>query len=201
MNRFALLLFPALLLLAACPTVKLGAVTIADAAPKAGTFTLVVDVVVEETEVTDGESGQPTSGRAVVGMHLPPAWKVTASRMKAPQESVMRRNYASPQSAGIFADTFPTVTDSWWAFSSAEQTITQGKHEYRAEFDIDAGTDKAGDVGILLSILQEDMKDLPAPVAYTVSIKGKKTTIKAKAGGAAPATGAGKDKNKVPAGP
>ncbi len=201
MNRFALALLPALVVLAACPTLKLGNVTVAETAPKDATFTLAVEVVVEETEVTDGESGQPASGRGVLGIHLPPAWTVSAARMKAPHEPVARRAYPSPLAAAVFADTFPTVTDTWWAFASPEQTIQQGKHLYRAELDVVAGKDKGGDVGVLLTILQDNMTEIPAPAGYRVTIKGKKTTIAATTGAAAPATGQGEAKDKVPAGP
>ena len=197
----SLLVLPLLALLTACPTVKLGTVAVSDTAPKKGTFTLAMDVVVEETDPTDGENGQPASGRGVMGLHLPDGWSVVAARMKSPTEPVMRRLYPSPQSAGVFADTFPTVEDPWWAFSSPEQTIQQGKHTYRAEYDIlVGGKAKAGDIGLLMTILQDDMTDLPAPSEFSVAMKGKKAVLKSKGTGAAATPGQGAKGDKVPAG-
>lgn len=195
MTRFALLLSFAALLIG-CPTLKLGTATVADKAPKGATFTLLMDVIVEETDVTDGEEGQPASGRGVIGLHLPVDWTVTAARVQVPGESVMRRVYPSPLAAAIFAETFPTIMDPWWAFASSEMTILQGRHTYRAELDIAAGKAKAGDVGMLLTVLADSMDEIPAPAGYTVTMKGKKTTITAKTGPAP--TGVVKD--KVPAG-
>jgi hypothetical protein len=199
MDRFAA---PAVLLtlavvLVACPTLKLGSVTVADSAPKGATFTLSVDVTVEEKDATDGEEGQPASGKGVLGLHLPPTWTVTAARMKSPTEPVMRRLFASPQAAGVFADTFPTIENSWWAFSSPEQTIQQGVHAYKAEFDIEV-SGKGGEIGLLMTILQDDMSDLPAPTQFKVAVKGKKVTLQPAV--AAPAKGGGAKGDKVPAG-
>jgi hypothetical protein len=186
-----LLAFTFVLLIAAagCPTLKLGEVTVKPGSTSATRFTLQSTIVVEETEETEGEDQSRQSGKGLLGMHLPDGWRVAAARMRSPTESTDRTLWAAPQAAGAYAEAFPHTGGVWWAFSSATQEIPKGLHTYQLEVDVVVPKKtKAGSLGVSVTVLSDDLKDLPAPVLYNAAIKGKSVTIakKAPAGLSAP---------------
>ncbi len=182
-----LLAFSFVLLIAGagCPTLKLGEVTVKPGSGSATGFTLQSTIVVEEVEETEGEDQSRQSGKGLLGLHLPAGWSVAAARMKAPTESTERILWAAPQAAGAFAESFPNTGGVWWAFSSPTQEIPKGLHTYQLEVDVVVPKKtKAGSLGLSVTVLSDDLTDLPAPLLYDAAIKGKNVTL-AKKGPAA----------------
>lgn len=178
----ALLLFA---LVAGCPTLKLGEVKVKDGSASATGFTLQATVIVEETDETEGPDQTRQSGKGLLGVHLPAGWAVKEARMKAPTESTVRTLWAAPQAAGAYSESFPATGGVWWAFSSATQEIPKGLHTYTVEVDVTVPKKtKAGALGVSATVLSDDLKDLPAPVAFDVTIKGKNVSLAKR--GAAP---------------
>ena len=189
-----------LLLAAGCPTLTLGDVKIKPGSSSPTGFTLQATVVVEETDDTEGADQTRQSGKGLLGLHLPTGWSVTGARMQAPSESTGRTLWAAPQAAGAFSESFPSTGGVWWAFSSATQEIPKGKHTYGVEVDVVVPKKtKRGDFGLSATILSDDLKDLPAPVAFDLTITGKSVTL-AKRGPVAPAPSQQGPTGKAPSG-
>jgi len=199
-TRFlAALLLSLLLVAVGCPTLKLGEVKVKSST--ATTFTLEATVIVEETDDTEGPDQTRQSGKGLLGVHLPAGWTVAAARMKAPNESTDRTLWAAPQAAGAYSESFPNTGGSWWAFSSATQEIPKGLHTYSVEVDVVMPKKtKAGALGLSATILSDDLKDLPAPVAFDVGVKGKTVTLAKKGMSVSPAPSQQGDTGKAPSG-
>ncbi len=190
-------------LLAGCPTIKLGAVKAKEGSVSATGFTLQADVVVEETDETEGADQQRQSGRGLLGVHVPAGWTVTGARLRSPRETVDRALFASPQGAAAYAEAFPTTGGVWWGFASPTQEIPKGTWNYTLEVDVAVPKKtKGGALGLATSILNDDLSDLAAPAQFDVAIKGKsleltprKAKLEVKEAPAAPT-----DNSKAPAG-
>ena len=175
-------LLVALVLLAGCPTVKLTSVDVKEGSVSATGLTLSAKVTVEETEAVEPGAEASNEGRAVVGLYLPMGWTVAAARVKSPQESTARRLVPVPQSAVQFAETFPQTPGQWWAFASNTQSVATGSWVHDVELDLTfPKKTKAGELGMSVSVLQETMDEVAAPLIYDVTVKGKKATLKARA--------------------
>jgi hypothetical protein len=137
-------------------------------------FTLSAEVVVEETDETEGAEDQRQSGRGLLGVHVPSGWTVTAVRIRSPKETTARALFASPQGAAAYAEAFPTTGGVWWGFASPTQEIPKGMWTYALEVDVTVPKKtKTGDLGLSVSILNEDLSELSAPRQYGVALKGK----------------------------
>ena len=175
------LLLLLLALLAGCPKLNLGTVSVVPGSASPTGFTVQVAVQIEETDETEGEDQQRASGKGLLGLHLPAGWTVTAARMQSPQEDTARALFAAPQAAGAFAESFPRTGGVWWAFSSATQTVPQGIWDYTLELDVVVPKKtKAGSLGLAVTVLSDDLKDLPAPAGFDVSIRGREVTLAAR---------------------
>jgi len=171
------LLLP-LVLIMACPTIKLGSVGVLPGSASPKGFTLTVDIEVEETDDTEGEGKSEQSGKGLLAMSLPAGWKVTAARYKAPNESAVRALYTLPQAAGAVAERFPKEKGWWWAFGSNTTSIPKGKHTFQAEFDVLVPKrTKGGELGVLATVLNDELEDLPAPQRFKIHLKGKATSL------------------------
>jgi len=192
-------------LLVGCPTIKLGAVKAKEGSVSATGFTLQADVVVEETDETEGEEQQRQSGRGLLGVHVPAGWTVTGARLRSPRETVDRALFASPQGAAAYAEAFPTTGGVWWGFASPTQEIPKGVWNYTLEVDVTVPKKtKGGALGVATSILNDDLSDLSAPAQFDVAFKGKSlqlTPRKPLSGvQSAPAPATPTDNSKAPAG-
>ncbi len=197
------LAFILLVAAAGCPTLKLGEVRVKPGSSSKTGFTLQTTILVEETEETEGEDKSRQSGKGLLALHLPAGWTVSGARMKAPTESTVRALWAAPQAAGAFSEAFPQTGGVWWAFSSATQEIARGAHTYELEVDVVVPKKtKEGSFGVSVTVLSDDLKDLPAPVAFEVALAGKNFVLgkhvqEAPPAPAAPAEG---DGGKAPSG-
>lgn len=172
-----LLLLP-LVLIMACPTIKLGSVGVLPGSASPKGFTLTVEIEVEETDDTEGEGKSEQSGKGLLAMSLPAGWKVTGARYKSPKEDTVRALYTLPQAAGAVAERFPKEQGWWWAFGSNTTSIAKGKHTFQAEVDVVVPKrTKGGELAILATVLNEDLEDLPAPQRFEIKLKGKATTL------------------------
>lgn len=164
----------ALMVLAGCPTLKLTKVMAKPGSVSATGFTLSAEVVVEETDDTEGEGQKRQSGKGLLGVQVPAGWTVTAARIRSPKETTDRALFASPQGAAAFAEAFPNTGGVWWGFASPNQEIAKGVWTYALEVDVVVPKKtKAGDVSLSASILSEDLSELTAPMQYGVTWKGK----------------------------
>lgn len=185
----ALLLLVAVLL-TACPTLKLGGVTVSDGSVSATSLTLKAAVVVEETEEVSADAGSMNEGRGLLAVYLPVGWSVAAGRMKSPQESVPRSITPVPQIAVQFGETFPTVPGQWWAFASNTQGVPTGSWTHEVELDITfPKKSKAAEIGVSVGVFNDNLDEVPSPVVFDLTIKGKKATLKARAFKAPPLPG------------
>jgi len=178
-------LLPALLLLvvlAACPTIKLGDVGLKAGTVKGGAFTLTARLHVQETDDTAAEGATPQEGKGMIGLLLPAGWTVADARVTSPLGTSVRRLIPVPQVAAAFGETFPQEPGAWWAFASNTVAIPTGDHVFDVEVDIVAGKKaKGGVIGVSAAQLSEDLSELPAPLKFEVVLKGK-GSIKAAAG-------------------
>jgi|GEM_PF-2496631 len=166
------------LLIAGCPTMKLGKVAAKPGSVSATGFTLTAEVMVEETDDTEGEEQQRQSGKGLLGVHLPAGWTVTAARMRAPKETTDRALFASPQGAAAYAESFPNTGGVWWGFASPTQEVPKGQWLYTLEVDVTVPKKtKGGDLGLAASLLNDDLSELSAPEQFAVAIKGKSLVL------------------------
>jgi hypothetical protein len=168
------LLLLSLLVLAGCPTLKLGRVATKAGSVSPAGFTLTAEIIVSETDETEGADQQRQSGKGLLGVHVPAGWTVTAARLRAPDETVDRALFAAPQGAAAYAESFPTTGGVWWAFASPTRDVPMGDWTYNVEIDVAVPKKtKTGEIGISASILSDDLSELSAPRQFGVTLKGK----------------------------
>ena len=197
--RFVLLSFLIALplVLAGCPTLKLGKVGIKDGSVSPKGFTLTVGIEVEETDETEGEdeagtARQRQSGKGMLAINLPPGWKIVGARLQSPLEDSPRSLNGLPQSAASVAEIFPEEGGNWWAFGSNTVDVPKGNWAFPVELEIVVPKrTKEGRVSVLANVLSDDYSDLPGAKRYEIKLKGRKATI----------TGAVDDSPHVPEAP
>ena len=94
-----------------------------------------------------------------------------------------------PQIAVQFGEAFPDVPGEWWAFGSNTQTVPTGSWLHDVELDLTfPKKTKTSELGVSVSIFQDNLDEVPAPQIFDVAIKGKKATLTPRAfeGGALP---------------
>jgi hypothetical protein len=96
--------------LTGCPSLRVGQVRLA-APPKGGKLTLQVDV-----DAKNSFDKEEVSGEAVVGIWLPPGWKVTAIHLSPPAGGESGNLSFVPELAPAFPTTFPHREGEWWPF-------------------------------------------------------------------------------------
>ena len=165
-------LLPAFLV--GCPALSLQDVSIASVAPGPNQVTLKGNVVVTETDETEGEGKTAPEGRGVVALHLPEGWRAVTARIQVPGESTVRGLSPAPQVGVQYTEAFPKTGGVWWAFVTTEQKIHQGTVSYPIEVDLEYPKKvKDGLVGISVSPLQDEPKDLAAPALYRVDVRAR----------------------------
>jgi len=165
----------ALLFLLGCPTVKLGGVALKAGSVSPTGFTLVTQIVVEETD----EVETPTEGKGMLAVLVPEGWRVVDARMTSPLEGSVRRLTPVPQAALAHGETFPNEPGMWWGFGSNTQAIPQGRYDYTVEIDVEVPKKtKSGLIGISAGVWNDSMDELTAPAKYEIKLKGRKGELK-----------------------
>jgi hypothetical protein len=173
------MLLACLLFIPACPTLKLGAISVRSGSVGATSLILDLSVLVEETDpVGTPDGGEPQSGRGMVALELPIGWTVTRATMSSPLEQTPRALIPAPQAAVAFGEAFPETGGAFWALASSTQTIPQGSHAYPVEIEVSfPKRSKGGKIGIAAAIFQDQMTDLPAPQEFELAIRGRNATL------------------------